>query len=72
MLRPSAQHSELKQLAMGMSINDPSSLEFIISACGEAGLMLLSLALYILWHRNKKTVKDSTNNRKSLRRYYGR
>ncbi len=39
---------------MGMSIDDPGSPEFIISACGEAGLMLLSLALYILWRRKKK------------------
>ncbi len=39
---------------MGMNIDDPGSPEFIISACGEAVLMLLSLALYILWHRKKK------------------
>ncbi len=39
---------------MGMSIDDPGSPEFIISACGEAVLMLLSLALYILWRGKKK------------------
>lgn len=39
---------------IGMSIDDPSSPEFIISACGEVGLMLLSLALYILWRGKKK------------------
>ncbi len=38
---------------MGMSIDDPGSPEFIISVCGEVGLVLLSLALYFLWRRNK-------------------
>ncbi len=39
---------------MGTSIDDPGSPEFLISACGEAGLMLLSLALSVLWRRKKK------------------
>ncbi len=45
---------------MGTSIDDPGSPEFILSACGEAGLMLLALALYILWRRKKK--QEAVNN----------
>lgn len=45
---------------MGTSIDDPGSPEFILSACGEAGLMLLSLALYILWCGKKK--QKAVNN----------
>lgn len=39
---------------MGMSIDDPSSPAFIISACFEVGLMLLSVLLFFVWRRRQK------------------
>lgn len=39
---------------MGMSINDTSSPEFIISTAVEIGLMLLSVSLYLIWRQKNK------------------
>lgn len=39
---------------MGMSIHDVSSPEFILSACCEIGLMLLSVLGFALWKRKKR------------------
>lgn len=43
---------------MGMSIDDVSSPAFVISACVEIGLMLLSVILFLIWRKwhRKKTV----------------
>lgn len=38
---------------MGMSADDPSSPAFIISACAEIGLMIVSVVLFLLWKRRK-------------------
>lgn len=40
---------------MGMSIDDPSSPAFILSACFEVGLMLLSVLLFYIWKKRQKT-----------------
>ena len=47
---------------MGMSIKDTSCVEFIISACVEIGLMLLSVLLYFIWHRRKNRRKRENDN----------
>ena len=43
---------------MGMSADNISSPEFVISAAFEIGLMILSIIIYFIWHRkSKKTNK---------------
>ena len=43
---------------MGMSANDVTSPEFIVSAAFEIGLMIFSIILYFVWRRkSKKTEK---------------
>lgn len=44
---------------MGMSIDDPSSPAFFISACFEVGLMILSVVLFYIWRKRQK--KQSNN-----------
>lgn len=39
---------------MGMSIDDPSSPTFIISASFEAGLVILSVVLFYIWRKRQK------------------
>lgn len=47
---------------MGMSVDDPTSPQFVVSAAVEIGLCLLSVLLYVLWmRRKKKTVSASQN-----------
>ncbi len=41
---------------MGMSVDDPTSPAFVISAATEIGLCLLSLVLYFIWVRKKKRI----------------
>lgn len=38
---------------MGMSIDDPSSPVFIISACFEVGLVILSVVLFYIWRKRQ-------------------
>lgn len=48
---------------MGMSIDNVRSPEFIISACIEVGLVILSVVLYFIWNhmRKKKTYNCEEN-----------
>lgn len=42
---------------MGMNVQDITSPAFIISACVELGLMLISVILYCVWRNNHKKAK---------------
>ncbi len=49
---------------MGMSINDVTSPTFIISACIEIGLMILSISLYLIWRKKSKKKSASVDTQK--------
>jgi len=54
---------------MGMSINDVTSPEFLISFICELGLMIVSVVAYVIWMKrmkNKEQTKKAPNDEQNL------
>lgn len=55
---------------MGMSINDVTSPEFLISFICELSLMIVSITAYVIWMKrmkNKEQTKKSPNDEQTDR-----